>query len=100
MLQPKVIQKVGSELAIAWSDGQETYVPLASLRRACPCASCGGEPDALGRVMRPELQYAPASFELVGWEIVGGYGWQPRWGDGHHTGIYSFSYLQRLGMIG
>ncbi len=100
MLQPKVIQKIGSELAIAWSDGQETYVPLPTLRRACPCASCGGEPDALGRVMRPELQYAPASFDLVGWEIVGGYGWQPRWGDGHRTGIYSFSYLQRLGMIG
>ena len=53
MLQPKLIQKIGTELAIAWSDGQESYLPLEALRRACPCASCGGEPDFLGRVARP-----------------------------------------------
>jgi DUF971 family protein len=58
MLQPKAIQKIGTELAIAWSDGQETYLPLEALRRACPCASCGGEPDFLGRVARPEVRYA------------------------------------------
>jgi DUF971 family protein len=100
MLQPKAIQKIGTELAIAWSDGQETYLPLEALRRACPCASCGGEPDFLGRVARPEVRYARGSFELVGWQIVGGYGWQPRWGDGHSTGIYSFTYLQGLGSTG
>ena len=97
MLQPKVIQKIGSELAIAWSNGEETYLSLQKLRRACPCAACGGEPDLLGRTVRPEVQFQPTSFDLQGWEIVGGYGWQPRWGDGHRTGIYSFSYLQRLG---
>jgi DUF971 family protein len=100
VLQPKAIQMIGSELAVAWSDGGETYVPLETLRRACPCASCGGEPDVLGRVIRPEVRYAPASFDLLGWEIVGGYGLQPRWGDGHRTGIYTFVYLQRLGAIG
>jgi DUF971 family protein len=100
VLQPKAIQQIGNELAIAWSDGRETFVPLETLRRACPCASCGGEPDVLGRAIRPEVRYAPGSFDLVGWEIVGGYGWQPRWGDGHRTGIYTFSYLQRLGAGG
>jgi len=97
VLQPKAIQKIGSELAIAWSNGEETYVSLEKLRRACPCAACGGEPDLLGPTVRPEVQFQPTSFDLQGWEIVGGYGWQPRWGDGHRTGIYSFSYLQRLG---
>ena len=100
MLQPKAIQKIGSELAIAWSNGEETYVSLEKLRRACPCAACGGEPDVLGRTMRPEVHFQPTSFDLQGWEMVGGYGWQPRWGDGHHTGIYTFSYLQRLGAAG
>jgi DUF971 family protein len=99
VLQPKTIQKVGGELAIAWPDGQETYIPLETLRRACPCASCGGEPDVLGRLIRPEISYSPASFDLTGWETVGGYGVQPRWGDGHSTGIYTFAYLQRLGSI-
>ena len=37
---------IGNELAIAWSDGSETYLGLEALRKACPCASCQGEPDA------------------------------------------------------
>lgn len=96
-LQPVQIQKIGGELAIAWSDGGETYLPLERLRRACPCATCGGEPDVMGNVIRPQNSYEPASFELTRWEIVGGYGFQPRWGDGHATGIYSFQYLRKLG---
>ena len=55
---------------------------------------------AIARAVRPEVHFQPTSFDLQGWEIVGGYGWQPRWGDGHRTGIYSFLYLQRLGAEG
>jgi DUF971 family protein len=99
MLQPKTIQKIGTELAIAWSDDNESYIPLERLRRACPCATCGGEPDVLGHQTRPEVRYSQASFDLRGFDIVGGYGLQPRWGDGHHSGIYSFTYLQRLGSV-
>ena len=96
MLRPKTIQKIGTELAISWSDGQESYIALETLRRACPCAACGGEPDVLGRIARHKVQYSPESFDLKGFEIVGGYGVQPRWADGHKSGIYSFTYLQRL----
>lgn len=95
-LQPTQIQAIGPELAIAWSDGEESYLPLETLRRACPCAACAGEPDAMGNVTRPQNEYTPASFTLRGYEFVGGYGLQPRWGDGHATGIYSFEYLRRL----
>lgn len=95
-IQLQAIQKIGTEVAVAWNDGSEAYYPQEFLRRACPCAVCGGEPDVLGRVVRPEVEYSPSSFELLGWEIVGGYGWQPSWGDGHRTGIYSFSYLRHL----
>lgn len=94
---PTALQKIGEELAIAWSDGVETYLPLEKLRRACPCAACVGEPDALGQVIRPEVKYRPGSFELVSWQAVGGYAIQPKWGDGHNTGLYSFAYLRRLG---
>lgn len=96
---PSSLQKIGSELAVAWTDGVETYLPLEQLRRACPCAACGGEPDVLGRLIRPEVTYAPKSFELLGWETVGGYAIQPRWGDGHQSGIYSYAYLRRLGAV-
>ena len=95
-LEPSNVQVIGSELAIQWNDGAESYLRLEPLRRACPCASCGGEPDVLGRVIRPDVSYSPASFDLVGWNLVGGYALQPRWADGHNTGIYSHAYLRRL----
>ena len=96
-LIPNQVQTIGSQLAIAWSDGTESFFSFEELRRACPCAACGGEPDILGNVDRPEVVYTERSFELVRWSQVGGYALQPLWGDGHGSGIYSFSLLQRLG---
>jgi len=96
-LEPTNIQQIGDELAIVWNDGMESYFNLEMLRRACPCAACGGEPDVLGNIMRPNVSYTDASFDLIGFQIVGGYALQPRWRDGHGTGIYSFAYLRRLG---
>jgi len=87
-LEPTNIQQIGDELAIVWNDGIESYFNLEFLRRACPCAACGGEPN---------VTYSPESFQLTGFDIVGGYALQPRWADGHRTGIYSFTYLRRLG---
>ena len=95
-LEPKNVQLIGNELAVVWSDGVESYLPLELLRRACPCASCGGEPDVMGNLVRPHVTYTPASFELKGWKLVGGYAIQPRWADGHGTGLYAYTYLRRL----
>ena len=95
-LEPNNIQQIGDELAIAWNDGTESFLNIERLRRACPCAACGGEPDVLGHVSRPHVSYTDKSFELVGFYFVGGYALQPRWADGHSTGIYSFTYLRRL----
>jgi DUF971 family protein len=95
-LEPTNVQQIGSELAIQWNDGTESYLDLQLLRRACPCAACGGEPDVLGNIMRPNVSYSENSFELAGFDLVGGYALQPRWRDGHSTGIYSFQYLRRL----
>jgi DUF971 family protein len=96
-LEPTNIQQIGNELAIAWNDGTESYFKLETLRRACPCAACGGEPDGLGNVARPHVNYTETSFQLAGFDLVGGYALQPRWADGHSTGIYSFTYLRRFG---
>ncbi|MGA1129518.1 MAG: gamma-butyrobetaine hydroxylase-like domain-containing protein, partial [Chthoniobacterales bacterium] len=52
--------------------------------------------DVLGRGDKPEVKHTPASFELSSYEMVGGYGWQPKWADGHNTGIFSVGYLRRL----
>lgn len=95
-IEPKNVQLIGNELAIQWNDDRETFLSLELLRRACPCAGCGGEPDVLGYVERPRVNYTGESFELRGWALVGGYAIQPQWADGHQTGIYSYQYLRRL----
>ena len=95
-LEPEMIQVIGHELAIRWNDTSETYLPIEFLRRCCPCAGCGGEPDVLGRVVRPELTYSSASFQLRGYQFVGGYAIQPTWEDGHDSGLFTYQYLKRL----
>jgi DUF971 family protein len=42
------------------------------------------------------VTHVEKSFELVRYEIVGGYALQLYWADGHNTGIYSFDYLRGL----
>jgi DUF971 family protein len=93
---PVTIQPIGNELAIKWSDGSESFLALESLRKHCPCAGCGGEPDVMGRVLKPEVTHTPASFRLRGFQMVGGYAMQPTWEDGHNSGLYSYEYLKRL----
>lgn len=87
---------IADELALSFGDGDEVYLALPLLRRACPCAGCQGEPDALGRVMRPVVDHGPRAFELDKFSPVGGYAIQLFWGDGHSTGIYSYAYLKKL----
>jgi len=66
-LEPTNIQQIGNELAIQWNDGIESYLDLQFLRRACPCAACGGEPDVLGNIMsRPGgMSYSENSFSML-----------------------------------
>lgn len=91
-------QIIGSELAIRWDDGGESYIPLEFLRRHCPCAGCRGEMDVMGNLYKgPEIPMTPLSFQITRMVPVGGYALQPLWADGHTTGLYSFEYLRALG---
>lgn len=87
---------IGNELALRWTDGIETYLSLEFLRRQCPCALCAGEKDIVGNVYKGEVKLSAASFQLKRCAVVGGYGIQPEWMDGHSSGIYSFDYLRSL----
>jgi DUF971 family protein len=87
---------IGDELALRWTDQVESYFLLEFLRRRCPCALCAGEKDLLGNVYKGKVELGPASFRLKRCAVVGGYGIQPEWTDGHSSGIYSFSYLRSL----
>lgn len=97
VMRPVDMQAIGDELAIKWDDGGESFINLETLRRACPCAGCQGEVDVLGQLHKgPERALTPPAFELRSHVLVGGYGWQPTWGDGHASGIYSFAALRKL----
>ena len=96
VIKLKQLAPIGNELALAWEDGEESFLSFAHLRKSCPCAACQGEPDVTGKVLVPKVAHAEKSFELVRFEIVGGYALQLYWADGHNTGIYSFDYLRGL----
>jgi DUF971 family protein len=96
-MRPRNIDAIGEELAIVWEDQSETYISLAKLRRYCPCAGCKGETDIMGKLYKaPERTLPPSAFLLRSFGMVGTYGIQPVWADGHATGIYSFDYLRRI----
>ena len=96
-MRPVDLQVIGSELAVKWEEGRESFIALEALRRACPCAGCMGERDVMGNLHKaPEQPLSPRSFQVARIISVGGYGIQPIWGDGHATGIYSFEYLKTL----
>lgn len=89
---------VGDELALAWNDGKENYINLKTLRQSCPCAVCQGEPDAMGRVVKPKVTYTEKSFKALRIGLVGGYALQITWADGHSSGIYPFDFLRKLSL--
>ncbi|TDI53823.1 MAG: DUF971 domain-containing protein [Acidobacteria bacterium] len=81
----------GTTLVITWDDGRVDRLSSASLRSACPCATCrnAAPPTALSIV--PDSTINDMS-------MVGAYAinlvFSP---DGHATGIFPFPLLRMLG---
>lgn len=89
----------GSALRIRWADGHVSELPLAALRRACPCAACRAIREAPPEPLRV-LQRVSAAEDMVqveAAELVGRYALRIRWKDGHDTGIYDYRTLRGLG---
>lgn len=83
-------------LVIEWADGETQRIPFDVLRKACPCAACSGELGVAGRfATEPDLR--PGEDELADIALVGAYGLNAVWADGHNTGIYTFERLRELG---
>lgn len=86
-------------LEIIWADDVVCHYPLSELREACPCVECRGGHQFMGREYDPDslLTLKPArSYSIENIDMIGNYAIQPRWDDGHHTGIYTWDYLRRL----
>jgi len=94
-IEPKDVQIIGNEVAISWSDGQETFFKAEHLRAASPSADNRGEKDIFGQ------QYGGGGgpfggVGVLGWERVGNYALRFDFSDGHRTGLYSYDYLRKL----
>jgi len=97
VISPQNIQIVGNEVAIAWSDGAESYFTFEQLRAASPSAEMQGERDVLG--VKHGGHEGPHRFEdvrVLGWKKIGNYAICFDFSDGHRTGLYSYDYLRNL----
>lgn len=85
--------RAAGTVELDWRDGHRTVYDATSLRWLCPCAYCRGEAGLPGW-----LDSAPSltaeQTRLVDLQMVGQYAIAPTWGDGHHTGFYTFVMLR------
>lgn len=96
---PLDVQIIGTEVAIRWDDGQESYITFATLRSASPSAEVKGERDIFGTVYGGEAPRDYRGVEVTGWERVGNYAIRFDFSDGHRTGLYAYELLRKLGEI-
>ena len=70
---PERIELIGNELALAWPDGREDFLPAPFLRTNSPSAENKGEPDLFGRISGDAAPKNPSSVSLKGFDYVGNY---------------------------
>ncbi len=88
---PYAINRRDDGILIEWDTaGHEAWFPARALRLACPCAACVDEMS--GRALL-EPGSIPGDIRPVSLALVGAYGLQVQWSDGHGTGIYTFERL-------
>jgi DUF971 family protein len=79
-------------MELSYADGRHFELSYEFLRVHSPSAEVRGHGPG-----QETLQTGKKSVDIVGVEPVGSYAIQPRFSDGHDTGIYSWDYLYELG---
>jgi len=79
-------------LEISFSDGAVFRIPFELMRIYSPSAEVQGHGPG-----QAVLQTGKRLVDVVAIEPVGNYAVQPRFSDGHDTGIFSWDYLYFLG---
>ena len=79
-------------LEVGFADGREFRIPFELMRVYSPSAEVQGHGPG-----QEVLQTGKREVGLTALEPVGNYAVQPRFSDGHDTGIFSWDYLYFLG---
>ena len=80
------------QLEIGFADGKTFLLPFELLRVYSPSAEVKGHGEG-----QEVLQTGKRLVDIVDLTPVGHYAIQPRFSDGHDSGIYSWDYLYKLG---
>ncbi|MEO0511027.1 MAG: DUF971 domain-containing protein [Verrucomicrobiota bacterium] len=95
-MKPLNIQLIGTDLAIAWEDGSESFFPSEFLRQYSPSAQNMGEKDIFGNQYGGDGPKEFPGVKIESWDLVGNYAMRPWFSDGHNTGLFSWDYLRDL----
>ena len=79
-------------LEVSFSDGATFRIPFELMRVYSPSAEVKGHGEG-----QETLQSGKREVDLLALEPVGNYAVQPRFSDGHESGIFSWDYLYFLG---
>ena len=79
-------------LEVSFSDGARFRIPFELMRVYSPSAEVQGHGPG-----QETLQTGKRNVDLEALDPVGNYAVQPRFSDGHDTGIYTWDYLYFLG---
>ena len=79
-------------LEVSFSDGAQFRIPFELMRIYSPSAEVQGHGPG-----QEVLQTGKREVELTALEQIGNYAVQPKFSDGHDTGIFSWDYLYFLG---
>jgi DUF971 family protein len=81
------------QMEISFADGKRFELSYEFLRVFSPSAEVRGHGPG-----QEVLQVGKKNVEITAIEPVGSYAVQPRFSDGHDTGLYSWDYLYELGL--
>ena len=87
-----VVHQLSRTLEVGFDDGQSFRIPFELMRVYSPSAEVQGHGHG-----QEVLQTGKREVELTALEPVGNYAVQPRFSDGHESGIFSWDYLFFLG---
>jgi len=90
--QSITVHSASRVLEIGFSDGLEFRIPFELMRVYSPSAEVQGHGPG-----QEVLQTGKRGVGITAIQPVGHYGVQPRFSDGHESGIFSWAYLYRLG---
>jgi DUF971 family protein len=80
-------------LELTWTPDRVVKLPFHFVRCQCPCAACVDEHTGV-RLLKPAT--IPEDIAPTGMGFSGNYALKIGWSDGHHTGLFTWDFLDEL----